>query len=149
MVSGSRKMLLAFGIAGVLSGFFATAAVAATAGSTWANWSAGPGSSNMNSRSVVDNSLTRASAETFSQTNLPPGYIGSLGRLYDGSTLALCRQGAWTYNSATTYYVRGFTDGVYCGSGAYYSFSVSRAWDTWGAGSYHTHYNNFSPNLNF
>lgn len=147
MALDSRKVWLAFGVAGVLSGLFASAAVAATSHSTWSNWTAG--STIMTSRSVVDNSFTRASAETFSQSNLPPGYIGALGRLYDGSTLALCRQGAWTYNSATTYYSRGYTDGIYCGVGAYYSFSVSRGWDPAGAGSYRTNYNNFSPNLNF
>ncbi len=147
MLMRSRNVVLAFGISGVISGLTMSSALAATASGTWSNWTAN--TNNMTSRSVVDNSLTRASAETFSQTNLPPGYIGAIGRLYDGSTFALCRQGAWTYNSAATYYVRGHSDGVYCGAGAYYSYSISRGWDSSGSGSYQTYYNTLSPSLNF
>lgn len=143
----SRSIWLTFGIAGILSGLFVPAAFAATANGSWGNWTAN--TNNMTSRSVVDNSLTRASAETFSQSNLPPGYIGALGRLYVGSTFALCRQGTWVYNSATTYYVRGFTDGNYCGTSSYFSYSISRGWDSRGSGSYQTYYNSLSPNLNF
>lgn len=71
-----------------------------------------------------------------------PGYIGQLPRLYKGT--ALCYQGSdYYYSGPTTYDL--YTATHDCGSGTYYGYGVTKAYNGNGYNAYYTYK---SPSIN-
>lgn len=134
--------LLAGGIAGGTAG----PALAGTSYSTWLNF----GGSSYSGRSYLNNTTKVAGAETKTATGwtASSGWLGVQGRLYNDATGALCRTGGWQYNSPPATSILGGLTSGYCGSTAYYGFSVSRGWDSFSS-TYFTCYDNRTPSLNF
>jgi hypothetical protein len=78
--------------------------------------------------------------------NAPAGYMGADGRLY-GPTSGLCEDGGWVYNNAATNQEEGHTTfGSYCGTGNYYSYGYTRAYN---GNGYNTKGTDKSPYLPF
>ena len=143
-LSGTARAALLAGAVGVLLGVAVAPAGAATAWGQIGNIGSALGIS-YNNQAGVDNSSKWAATVTSANTNAPVGYIGSRGRLFNGSSI--CSDPGTTYNNVAASSHYGYsTFGVSCGSGARYSYGVSYFYN--GSG-YNAAYTFQSPSLNF
>lgn len=113
-------------------------AIAGQALSPWGYY--GPVSGyNYQNRAEIDTNNTSAwgytEVETQKGANVPTGYMGTLARLYKGGSL--CSQAGYSYNDIRTSYWEN-EDLNDCGSGNYYSYGATRAYNGNGYNSYYT-----------
>ncbi len=141
-----RSILAVVAVAGAVVISSAGPALAATAYGSWGYYGPYAGFSYKN-QSYVSNSpwlVARSRVRETSGATVPTGYIGILPRLYKNT--ALCAQPSdYSYNSTP---VVGYDVPVYgaCGSGAYNSYGVTKAWT---GTSYVAYYTFRSPNVNY
>jgi hypothetical protein len=140
------KLAVAALICGVLSGLSIGVATASSAYSNWGYYGPYDGYSYQNQAEVSNNTRIFAvtQAQTQNNSNTPTGYIGALARLYKNS--ALCASNGFTYTSGTASGLGVPTEGSGCGSGTYYSYGESAAYN---GNGYNYFYTFKSPSQNY
>jgi hypothetical protein len=89
-----------------------------------------------------------AALATIGGWTAPAGWLGVLPRLYK-SNGALCEEtSAYQYNADAITAISAATDGPGCGSGAYYSYSVTQSWNS-STSSYQSFFTFQTPNFNY
>ncbi|MEU5539965.1 ATP-dependent Lon protease [Streptomyces sp. NPDC020362] len=126
-------------LASGLLGAFVPQASAATAYSPWAYYGPVYAHYYKNRAWVGTSSRIYAVTDVYNQstTNVPAGYMGALARLYRNQVL--CTQTGYAYNTGPAAGMSVPTTGNACGSGAYYSYGVSKAYNGNGYNAYFTY----------
>ncbi len=138
-----RQIRIKAGLVGLLAcglvGSFTPQASAATATSPWVYYGPVHGYSYKNRATVSTTPRIYAVTGVYNQStgNVPSGYLGALARLYRNQTL--CTQTGYVYNSGSANGMDVVTTGSSCGSGTYYSYGVSKAYNGNGYDAYFTY----------
>ncbi|MFE9247476.1 ATP-dependent Lon protease [Streptomyces sp. NPDC007088] len=113
--------------------------------SPWGYYGPVKGYKYKNRAAIADSSRLYASttAARNGSGNVPAGYLGALARLYKGD--ALCKSAGYAYNSGPANSLSVPTQGNGCGTGAYYSYGATKAYN---GNGYKAVYTFKSPSLN-
>lgn len=130
--------MLTWLLAGALFGISVGAAIAGTASSPKGYYGPIKGWSYWNQATVHTGSPRIYASTTVSQngtSNVPSGYMGALARLYKNS--ALCASNGYSFNSGPANSLSVPTLSA-CGSGTYYSYGATAAYNGNGYSYYYT-----------
>lgn len=141
-----RKVMALAAVIGFSFAIGVAPAQAATAYSPKGYYGPYAGYSYDNQAVVSNNTFVYAATYVDTQNGgtVPTGYMGALARLYKGS--ALCKSNGYSYNNGAASGISESTGGSNCGSGTYYSYGASAAYN---GNGYNYVYTFKSPNLNY
>lgn len=145
MVRSHRKVAVRTFMVGILLGISASVALAAYAESPWGYYGPFLGYSYKNKAIVSNDDRLYAATHVYNQASgtVPTGYMGALARLYKNDVL--CTSTDWSYNSIPANGMGVPTSGSGCGSGIYYSYGKSAAYN---GNGYSVYYTFKSPSIN-